>query len=162
MAKPAQVKADLLSGDTKPSLCVSAALQGQKDMPFSDTHTHTHRALFNHPPSPNNYCSYLGKVIICSLVFQGTQLSGLRRNRDTKFACWSSIHVGFNLGSAQKGSLILGFFFFNKKSLELQLKMLCCIMQTLCMQHQSTSMLTLPFSVVHNHTEKNDIKSATS
>lgn len=60
------------SGESRPlvwghkpvSLCVSAALQGQKDMLFSDTH----RALFTHLPAPNNHCSYLGKVIICSPV----------------------------------------------------------------------------------------------
>lgn len=47
-------------------------------------HTHAHTALFNHPPSPNNYCHYLGKVIICSPVFQLTQLSCLRKNRHRK------------------------------------------------------------------------------
>lgn len=66
------------SGESRPlvwghktvSLCVSAVLQGQKDMPCSDTHTHTHtlRDLFTHPLAPDNQCSYLGKVIICSCV----------------------------------------------------------------------------------------------
>lgn len=68
------------SGESRPlvwghktvSLCVSAVLQGQKDMPCSDTHTQTHthtlRDLFTHPLAPDNQCSYLGKVIICSCV----------------------------------------------------------------------------------------------
>lgn len=123
------------------------------------THTHTHRALFNHPPSPNNYYGYLGKVILCSLVFQSTQLSGLRRNRDAKFACWSSTMLDSILDRLRKVLLLLAFL---TKSLELQLKISCCIMQTLCMRRQSASMLTPSCSrLCAIILKNNDIKSAT-
>lgn len=54
---------------------------------FSQKHTHTHTrteasSIIRYPL--NNYCGYLGKVIICSPVFQSTQQPGLRRSRHRK------------------------------------------------------------------------------
>lgn len=79
IAEPAQVKADLLSGDTKPSLCVCPRHRKVKRTcrlrMFVHAQTHTHLPTNAHTQSPlhsssalNNHCSYLGKVIICSPV----------------------------------------------------------------------------------------------
>ncbi len=51
------------------SVCVCSAAGSKGHSHFrTHKHTHMHRALFTHPPAPNNHCSYLGKVIICSPV----------------------------------------------------------------------------------------------
>lgn len=84
------------SGESRPlvwghktvSLCVSAVLQGQKDMPCSDTHTHTYiEGPLHSSTSPRQSVQLPGKgnyLLLClSSGFQSAQLPALRGNRDS-------------------------------------------------------------------------------
>lgn len=87
------------SGESRPlvwghktvSLCVSAVLQGQKDMPCSDTHTtHTHTYIegpLHSSTSARQSVQLPGKgnyLLLClSSGFQSAQLPALRGNRDS-------------------------------------------------------------------------------
>lgn len=67
-------QASCLGTQNRLSVCVCSAARSKGHAMFRHTHTHEHkhthtlRDLFTHPLAPDNQCSYLGKVIICSCV----------------------------------------------------------------------------------------------
>lgn len=83
MAEPARVKADLLSGDTNPSLCVSVSAQGQKDMPFQ-THTYTHSSVQSSIPQQLLPLPGKGNYLLSCLSAPSTVMSEKEQTQEKK------------------------------------------------------------------------------